>query len=686
MNILITLTFILIVSGCNVLGEKTTFSSDFFSKNYNEKFINYSTSKWTTNGAIFPEIKWSYDDETIAYFEIGLGTSLGASDIFPMTNIGPVNSYTITGLGLTECVPYYVTLKAYSSSGELIDNNNSLEAGMYDSTSPTALSGISNAQDATTNESEYHYWTSGVDTCSQANTHMAISTNATEGGIISNGYSSLGNVSEGRISSGITLLAGTDYYTLLKSVDDAGNETAFAAFGPWQTIHPPSLIIKGNQTTTDSEMNPSTSSKLEFNSFSSLSSAYFSHSTSSSPENITINLPGYYFTSLSMPLKVSGSAPRSVPKSSLYINATESSNSISNSAHIRDTNNQTDSSNSFATVENLSATDLLKIENIATTTNLNNIVSDNEYTFYSEYIHSSRDILLAEGVDNVSGSDLNSATAQAIKWTTQNSYTNTFTHSGGSHQDITITKPGNYMLFVNIPLETSLTNRTAPQLDIKYNGSKISGGTAAQGYIRGTNNNFSSSLHWSGLIHIPSGQENSTLNLETYAGTSTTGVVDVGTKKMSFFLEKIHDNKRQIHLSSTSTVAGPNFNQTSSIAWSTNILKDSNYFSHSTGSNNDKIYFSKPGKYLVVYNDHLTSAITRANVKITIKLNGSQVPGAKCSSHYIRNSSAHDESSCSLVHPIEVLAGDYITIDTEQEAAAGAVTAASEAIISILKK
>ena len=90
--------------------------------------------------------------------------------------------------------------------------------------------------------------------------------------------------------------------------------------------------------------------------------------------------------------------------------------------------------------------------------------------------------------------------------------------------------------------------------------------------------------------------------------------------------------------------------------------------------------------YLVVYNDAIDGAVTRGASRVTLELDGTEVDGATCQTHYIRQS-GHDNSSCSLVYFLRnVSAGQVLTISSQQEAAAGTLNDTDDTLLFIWKK
>ena len=137
-------------------------------------------------------------------------------------------------------------------------------------------------------------------------------------------------------------------------------------------------------------------------------------------------------------------------------------------------------------------------------------------------------------------------------------------------------------------------------------------------------------------------------------------------------------------------MASTDWNSTTSgsaIEWSSQDTIDSTEFTHSTVTNSHEITLVNGGDYLIYYNDHLTSGAQRPNVIINLLVNGTDVTGAECKSHYIRNSESHTDSSCSMVYFLNnVAASATLTIEATRESASGVTNDADDALLTIIKK
>ena len=219
------------------------------------------------------------------------------------------------------------------------------------------------------------------------------------------------------------------------------------------------------------------------------------------------------------------------------------------------------------------------------------------------------------------------------------------------------------------------------------NGATVDGGEGKQGYIRNSDGHNDASVHWSGLVHnVTAG---SIITVKTQQ-ESTAGTITVqGGKKASLFVEKIDTSENCFFSRANDLSGGTNWNPgaAQSILWEYDDIVDSSVFTHSTTANAHEVTVNTAGDYLLVYNDSLTSALQRANPKVTVNLNGAPVSGAETKCHYIRNSDPHNESSGTIVFLLSGLSsGDVISLDTVQEAIAGVVNDNQDALLFLWRK
>lgn len=135
---------------------------------------------------------------------------------------------------------YYIQLRA--ASGSLSDCSTAISI-THDDQAPNAPV-ITLANDASDIASDSSSWVAVVDNGPADINHyeFAISTTTSEANIIAGGsWVDVGTSLSHQIDSGITFVAATDYYTLVKAVDNAGNEV-IAASSSYQITVSPEII------------------------------------------------------------------------------------------------------------------------------------------------------------------------------------------------------------------------------------------------------------------------------------------------------------------------------------------------------------------------------------------------------------------------------------------------------------
>ena len=445
----------------------------------------------------------------------------------------------------------------------------------------------------------------------------------------------------------------------------------------------------GTRTVAGTNLN-ATPSPLQW-STSTVDSYYFTHSTTTNSHKITFKQDGDYMLSVNLPQhRTDGNSSRTRVGVEVRVNGTAVPEGLGRSAYIRGFSSHTESSsNASFLLKDISVNDYVEVyaEGL-TTIDAGDIVNvTGQAGLLLEYMSTTRDVFSATSTQTTNSTNLNQTTAYAMKWveTRQDSG---FTHSDSVNpENIIIANAGTYMVTVNIPL----TGNTAQQSvlgRVKLDGVQVSGGIFAQGYAQdsATESDGDSSIHWSGIVVATTTNQVLTITTEreAAAGTSTITTGFVGT----IFMEKLPATDL-IVLQGTRLVSGTDWNPaaTSSVQWTTRNAYDSSVFTHSTSSNSHQITIAEAGSYELVYNDAMTSAIQRANNRIQVQVNGVSVTGAQTKSHYLRNQSAHNNSSASLVYMLNNLSvNDIVTVTSVIEANNGTVNSTTSAMLMLWQK
>jgi len=103
------------------------------------------------------------------------------------------------------------------------------------------------------------------------------------------------------------------------------------------------------------------------------------------------------------------------------------------------------------------------------------------------------------------------------------------------------------------------------------------------------------------------------------------------------------------------------------IPWDGEDIKDDDCFTHSTSTNNSRVYVDENGWYEVNYNLYYTSATYRSNVRGRIRKNGSTYVGRGTTVNYTRNSTNDNGSLSPGSFLLKLRADDYIELMTDQQ-------------------
>lgn len=447
-------------------------------------------------------------------------------------------------------------------------------------------------------------------------------------------------------------------------------------------------LFTGTRAVAGTNLN-GTPSPLQW-STSTVDNYYFTHSTSSNSHQVTLKQSGDYMLSVTLPQhRTDGNSSRTRIGVQVKVNGVSVPQGLGRSAYIRGFSSHTESSSQTSfLLKDISINDYVEVYTEGLTTiDAGDIVNvTGQAQLLLEYISTSRDVFSATSTQTTNSTNLNQTTSYPLKWveTRQDSG---FTHSDSTNpENIIIASAGTYLVTVNVPL----TGDTAQQSvlgRVKLDGVQVTGGIFAQGYVQvGTESDDDSSIHWSGFVVATTTNQVLTITTEREAGAGTSTVTTgfVG----SIFMEKLPTTDL-IALSGTRLVSGTDWNPaaTSSIQWTTRNNYDSSIYTHSTSTNSHQITVLEAGSYELVYNDAMTSAIQRANNRIQVQVNGTSVSGAQTKSHYLRNQSAHNNSSASLVYMLNNLSvNDVITVTSVIEANNGTVNSTTSATLLLWQK
>lgn len=448
--------------------------------------------------------------------------------------------------------------------------------------------------------------------------------------------------------------------------------------------------LTGTQTLSGTNLN-STPSPMRW-STSTLDSYYFNHSTSSGPEKLVIRKPGDYSVAVTMPVERTNiNGRRTRVGAEVRVNGVAVPQGLGRSAYIQIGNNQNESSNNFQVLlTNLNENDYIEViaQGITTIDAADPVIISGEASLYVEYIPNTAITFAATTTRTTNSTNFNQTTAYPLEWTETRQDTG-FVHSDSVNpQNITISNPGTYVVYVNLPLQTVNLN-TSPKGRVLLDGVEVVTGNFMNGFARGstTQNDINSSMHWAGVVIATTTNQVLTITTEAEANAGTT---TVPTGFVGSIMVQQLPSTEVLYLRGTSTVSGAtNWNTaaTTQVQWNTQLVNDSAVFTHSTTSNNHQITIGQAGDYLLVFNDALTTTIGDNNARIAVAVDGTERTGSQTKSQYISNSNGHNQSSSALVYNlIGITAGQVVTITTIREGNTTNMTAQTPASLLLWKK
>lgn len=476
------------------------------------------------------------------------------------------------------------------------------------------------------------------------------------------------------------------YYA--NSADAAGNSSSCSATSAGYeayTIAVGAAYLKGTTTTapsTPDNVNQTTAYSMLWSS-SDYDYNYYEHSAVTNSHQLKVKVAGDYLMSFTLP--ATGAVAGANLITDIRVNGVAPADTRAQSYYTANLGGHRDSSiNITVLLPGLAANDLIdatvKLGNAAGVVTVSGAA-----TLHAEYVGGARTIFRATATQTTNSTNLNQATAYPLQWTNTIADSG-FTHSNSTNPEaITLDAVGDYIVYVNVPLSGAVSNGNVKAI-VSLNGSAVTGGEAKQGYISGAGSHAQSSIHWSGIVRAASANSILTVStqLEGNAGTIT---VPAG-QTASIFVERLSSTSGLFYGTGTSLVSGADFNAAvaSNITWTTNPVKDTVYFSHSTVTDPDQITVLTAGDYLVLYNGMDTSGSQRVNAIRKIKVNGTAISGAEANTFYMRNTGGHNESSGTMAVLLRRLnVNDVISISSQTEANSGPVTNQNSSLVIINK-
>lgn len=419
---------------------------------------------------------------------------------------------------------------------------------------------------------------------------------------------------------------------------------------------------------------------------------YFSYA-GGTPTRLVFKKAGDYLIAINVPQERTDATTGSRTRTQIEIRKNGSASAedvgVGRSSYIR--NNSTaasghrESSNHlFVMLKDMAVDDYIEVFN-SRLTNVSGLTVNitGAASIYAEYVED-KTVFFGTGTQLEGGTDLNPAIEDDFEWSAEVRKDSGYTHSTGTNpEDITLDAQANYFLAFNIPLSGAQQDAN-PRGRVLLQGALIPGGHGKQGFIRNTNSDTQSSIHYAGVVRTTGASQVVKIALQAEANTGT--AVTIGSHKGTVYIEKLPST--DVYFGEATTLDGGLTDWSPSsktgIDWNTDRIIDTNVYSHSTGSNQHQITVLKPGDYLLAFNGAWEGAIARSNIRITVEVDGTPVTGAEAKDNYIRNRNNHTEASSALIFLLESLtAGQVITVSAEVEATNGTLNDSTPATLML---
>ncbi len=435
-------------------------------------------------------------------------------------------------------------------------------------------------------------------------------------------------------------------------------------------------------------LNSATPKAIAWTEKSSIDPGTFEHSFVE-PAKLMVKQDGDYLVAATMPIiSIDDNDNRPCQALEVYVNGEPAPGTVGSSGYIRNQPRNANmhretSDHAHALLADLSAGDIIEVRAYKTAQPAIRTQIQSA-SLYVERVDESRTVFAALSDGPTQGTNLNADLAAdedpaQLAWTSTRKDSG-ITHNNGS-EEIRLSA-GTYMLFVNIPMQSTVQRASAGLEILLGQEFPAAGFTAFQGYIRNASGHNKASVHWAGIFQV---EGTETLILQTLRQAQAGNVTIQPDKQASVYLEKIDDGSGLLSVSAIGVNNNANnWNPASKVAvkWDNESINDSSLFRRS-GPNNTGIQIQQAGHYLLLYQDTLFTAPgggpDRPNPRISIEVNGQEVQGAETKTHYIRDANDHNESSASLVFLLENLAAnDTITVSAQREGQTGTVFSADQ--------
>lgn len=223
------------------------------------------TSTITTQSTTTPNVTWSSSSSSdVVDYRLAVSTSsAGGNSVSGFTSQGLVTSGQLTGLSLTECQSYYVSVDTIDDVGlNSLSYRVSSQSFVYDSALPTAPGQLSEQGDSSPTNSATVTWEASSDACGISRYQVAISRDDNSNDVLDASevgnvvaFTDVGNITSHRFNS-ISLVSGVKHFTSVRAVDNSGRLSTASVSDPWIVYDPsielPAMIVwlDGNDLAT----------------------------------------------------------------------------------------------------------------------------------------------------------------------------------------------------------------------------------------------------------------------------------------------------------------------------------------------------------------------------------------------------------------------------------------------------
>ncbi|MCJ8277838.1 MAG: choice-of-anchor D domain-containing protein [Bdellovibrionales bacterium] len=208
-------------------------------------------SNFTTSNSTTPNFNWTHSGSgDVVDYEVGISANpAGGNDIGGFTSKGYVTSANESGLSLTECNDYFVSLRAEDGVGLFSPLAVSATTFRYDSAVPTNPSSLVESNDASDTNSATVSWNASSDACGIDFYEVAVSEDTNGNSVLDPGeignvvaFSNVGNITTHRFDGLTGLTTGLNHYTSIRAVDTTGRTSGTVVSDPW-IIYNPSIEL-----------------------------------------------------------------------------------------------------------------------------------------------------------------------------------------------------------------------------------------------------------------------------------------------------------------------------------------------------------------------------------------------------------------------------------------------------------